>query len=161
MRTLYPANLAQEGEEVLRRDGILFRHLQRRRPLASRLLIHLRQSRADQYQRQGGAWRNGKLGFASKLALGVLTHSVLLPPVQRRIGPLQNRVLILPTKAGLIRRRTTRLFEHSPQDAHRFVGGKRALSARLLRLALVGGERISGVAFWLAAELVAIRPCVV
>ena len=71
MRTLYPANLAQEGEEVLRRDGILFGHLQRRRPLASRLLIHLRQSRADQYQWQGGAWRNGKLGFASKLALGV------------------------------------------------------------------------------------------
>ena len=28
-------------------------------------------SREDQYQWQGGAWRNGKLGFASKLALGV------------------------------------------------------------------------------------------
>jgi hypothetical protein len=88
MCTLYPTNLAQEGEEVLRRDGILFGHLQHRRPLASRLLVHLRQGRADQYQCQGGTWRDGKLGLASKLALGVLTQSVILPPVQRRISPL-------------------------------------------------------------------------
>jgi hypothetical protein len=27
MCPLYPANLAQEGDEVLRRDGILFGHL--------------------------------------------------------------------------------------------------------------------------------------
>ena len=145
MGTLYAANLAQEGDEVLRRDGILFRHFQRRRPLASRLLIHLREDRADQYQWQGGPWRNGELGFASKLALGVLTHPVLLPPVQRRIGALQDRVLILPAKTGLIRRRTTRLFEHPPQDAHNFVGGKRALSARLRWLAHVQGKRTSGV----------------
>jgi hypothetical protein len=69
MCTLNPANLAQKGDEVLRRYGILFGHLQCRRPLAGRLLIQLRQSRADQYQWQGGAWRNRKLGLASKLAL--------------------------------------------------------------------------------------------
>src|SRR4051794_16319169 len=78
MRTLHAANFAQEGEEVLRCDGFPFGHLQRRRPFAGRLLIHLRQSRADQHERQGRSWRDGKLGFASKLALGVLTHSVLL-----------------------------------------------------------------------------------
>ena len=94
MCALYPANLAQEREEVLRRDGILLRHLQRRRPFAGRLLIHLRQSRADQYQWQGGAWRNRKLGLASKLALGDLTQSVRStgaapnrPASKSRIGP--------------------------------------------------------------------------
>ena len=145
MCTLYPANFAQEGKEVLRRDGIPLGHLQCRRPLAGRFLIQLRQGRADQYQRQRGAWRNRAFGLASKLALGVLTHSLLFPPVQRRIGALQDRVLIFPTKTGLIRRRTARLFEPPPQDAHNVVGGKGALSACLPWLALVGGERTSGV----------------
>jgi hypothetical protein len=72
-----------------------------------------------------------QIGLASKLALGFLTYSVLLPPVQRRIGPLEDCVLIFPAKARLIRRRTTRLFEHPPQDAHHFLGGKGAFSACL------------------------------
>jgi hypothetical protein len=66
IRALYPATTAQKGEEVLRRDGILFGHLQRRRPLASRLLSTF--GKAERINTSGKEERGAMANSSSRLA---------------------------------------------------------------------------------------------
>jgi hypothetical protein len=102
MGTLDAANLAQEGDEALRWDLLASSHLQRRRPFAAAFPASL--GKAERIRTSGRSDLGAcEFGLASKLAPGSFAPLFLLPSVQRRVGMLQDRVLILPTQARLTR----------------------------------------------------------
>src|SRR3954447_20284652 len=104
MGTLNPANVAQKADETLRRDPLIFRHLERRGPLFRRLRVQARQRGVDQDQRQGGAGRDRALSITSKFALRFLAPPLPFPAVHYQICLLKYSVLIFPAKAGLVGR---------------------------------------------------------
>ncbi len=91
MGTLDAANLAQEADELVGGDPLMPSDLQRRCPFRCCLGVQSGKGRADQNQLEGRTRGDGELGFAPKLALGLVAQVLLLPPVQSRVGVLENR----------------------------------------------------------------------